>query len=213
MDGLHEAAMRAYYGARAPLMRYENLAGDVARTLAAYAVYIGTKLEGRRVLEVACGTGFWTHGVAQHAERVLATDAVSEMVREAQARTYERANVEFALADAYTLEGVPGGWDGGFHMQWFSHVPRSRISEFLSAFHRRLKPGAVVVFGDNKDRGEDPDSEGNRYQDRVLPGGARYRIIKNCPDETELRDCLRPYASAVEFRHFERDWFVSYVAR
>lgn len=167
----HEATMRAYYGERAPLMRYDGLQASTASVLDDYAAYVATKLRGRRVLEVACGTGFWTHKLAEHAEQVLATDAVPNMLREAQARTYARANVRFALADAFELEQVPGGWNGGFHMQWFSHVPRARIATFLSGFHRRLQPGAVVVFGDNKDRGDDPDAEGNRYQERV-PGRA-----------------------------------------
>jgi demethylmenaquinone methyltransferase/2-methoxy-6-polyprenyl-1,4-benzoquinol methylase len=211
--GEHEAAMRAYYGARAPLMRYADPSARVANVLEQYATFIGGKLQGRRVLEVACGTGFWTQKLADHAERVWAIDAVAAMLAEARARRYPRANVEIAFADAFTLDGVPDGWDGGFHFQWFSHVPRSRIPEFLSAFHRKLKPDAVVVFGDNNDRGTDPDAEGNLYQDRVLPDGGRYRIIKNWPDEAELRQVLRPHATAVEYRSFEHDWFVSYRAR
>jgi hypothetical protein len=81
----------------------------------------------------------------------------------------------------------------------------------VGAFHRRLRPGSTVVFGDNKDRGTDPDADGNLYQDRVLPSGARYGIIKNWPDEADLRAILRPYARTFELQHFERDWFVSYV--
>jgi SAM-dependent methyltransferase len=207
----HEAMMRAYYGERAPLMRYDHVDERVARTLDTYADYIGAKLHGRRVLEVACGTGFWTQRLAERAAQVLATDAVPEMLAEAQSRTYARSNATFALSDAFALDGVPDGWDGGFHMQWLSHVPRSRMPEFLSAFHRKLRPGSTVVFGDNRDRGTDPDADGNLYQERVLPSGARYRIIKNWPDEAELRAVLRPYASTIELQHFERDWFVSYV--
>lgn len=194
-------------------MRYDNLDGSVTRTLDSYAAYIGGKLEGRRVLEVACGTGFWTHKVAERAASVLATDAVGAMLDEARARAYARGNVQFALADAYTLDGVPAGWNGGLHVQWLSHVPKSRMTTFLAAFHRKLEPGAIVVFGDNKDAGTAPDSEGNLYQNRVLPNGAQYRIIKNWPNEIELRDVLQPYATTIDYHEFERDWFVSYVVR
>ncbi len=144
---------------------------------------------------------------------MLATDAVPEMLAQARSRNYERKNVTLELADAFTLEGVPGGWDGGFHMQWFSHVQLARVAEFLAAFHRKLSPGAVVVFGDNKDRGSDPDGDGNLYQQRSLPSGSSYRIIKNWPSEEELRALLQRYATDVEVRHFERDWFVSYTLR
>ncbi len=209
----HDAAMLAYYGERAPLMRYENLDAGAAATLEAYAVFIGEKLRDRRVLEVACGTGFWTQGLARRASAVFATDAVPEMLAQARSRHYERANVTLSLADAFTLEGVPAGWSGGFHVQWFSHVQRARVGEFMAAFHRKLSPGAVVVFGDNKDRGSDPDSDGNLYQQRTLPSGSSYRIIKNWPSEEELCALLQPYAADVEVRHFERDWFVSYRLR
>lgn len=37
-------------------------------------------IEGKEVLELACGTGLWTHRLAARSSRVLATDAAPEML-------------------------------------------------------------------------------------------------------------------------------------
>jgi hypothetical protein len=80
-------------------------------------------------------------------------------------------------------------------------------------FHSKLEPGAVVVFGDNKERGTEPDAEGNSYQDRSLPDGSQHRVIKNWPEPAEWRALLEPMARSIEFQEFEKDWFVCYALK
>lgn len=213
LTGPCESEMLTYYRARAPLMQYAGLSPEVQRVLASYAAYVSDRLADREVLEVACGTGFWTQKVAERARSVVATDAAPEMLSIARSRQYERANVELVLDDAYSLAGVRDGFDGGFHFQWISHVPRARQHQFLALFHAKLSPEALVVFGDNKDQGNDADSDGNLYQERTLPDGSRHRVIKNWLQRDELRILLQPYASVLEFGEFERDWFVCYRLR
>jgi demethylmenaquinone methyltransferase/2-methoxy-6-polyprenyl-1,4-benzoquinol methylase len=208
-----ELEMLEYYRARAPLMQYEGLPPEVERGLAAYAEYFGDKLEGRNILEIACGTGFWTQKLARQALSVVAIDAAPEMLAIARARPYERSNVEFILDDAYALDKVRDGFGGAFHFQWISHVPRARLAEFFARLHGRLSARAVVVFGDNKDQGTQPDSDGNLYQERRLPDGSRHRVIKNWLAEDELRRLLEPCTELLEFQDFERDWFVCYRLR
>jgi demethylmenaquinone methyltransferase/2-methoxy-6-polyprenyl-1,4-benzoquinol methylase len=194
-------------------MEYGGLSPEVERVLAAYAAYFGDKLAHRNVLEVACGTGFWTRKLALQARSVVATDAAPEMLAIAGARQYELSNVELVLDDAYSLSKVGAGFDGGFHFQWISHVPRARLHEFFTRFHGRLSAEAVVVFGDNKEQGTQPDSDGNLYQDRSLPDGSRHRVIKNWLTRDELRTLLEPWTESLELQEFERDWFVCYRLR
>ena len=203
--------MRAYYAARAPLMRYDRLTPRTQRTLDTYAVFLQRALQGRRVLEIACGTGYWTQRIAEAAEHVHATDVLPEMIAIAAERGYARGNVTLQRADAYTLEGVPGGWSAAFHFQWFSHIPKREAHRFLSTLHARLARGALVVFGDNLDRGTDPDADGNLYQVRELAGHPPHRIIKNCPSEVELDALLAPWTQSVSHHRFAGDWFAQYV--
>ena len=54
----------------------------------------------RRVLEVACGTGYWTTVIASASETVTATDLAEEPMNIARAKDYPKKNVTFAEADA-----------------------------------------------------------------------------------------------------------------
>jgi SAM-dependent methyltransferase len=202
--------MHSYYAARADSMQYNWLSTADQHMLPGYAKFLEAEFAGHSVIEVACGTGYWTQVVAETAQRVLATDAVPEMLELARRRQYPRENVKFLLSDAYTLDGVHGGWSAGFHFQWFSHVPKSRADSFLRSFHARLTPGSRVVFGDNIDQGSNQDEEGNFYQVRRYSGIPDQRIIKNCPSESELEVLVRPWARAIRHVRFDRDWFVSY---
>src|SRR4029077_1739602 len=56
---------------------------------------------GRRVLEVACGTGYWTVRLAAIAARVSASDINEETLEIARGRVAHHAHVTLALADAY----------------------------------------------------------------------------------------------------------------
>ena len=59
------------------------------------------------------------------------------------------------------------------------------------------------------------DAEGNRISTRELPDGSVCEVIKNFPDETELRRTLADHGSDVcytEFASLER-WMVSYRAK
>jgi len=64
------------------------------------------------------------------------------MLSFARARSYPRSNVELSLRDAYSLGRLQRVFDGGFHFQWISHVPRSRLGDFFRVFH-----SIVIVNG------------------------------------------------------------------
>jgi protein-L-isoaspartate O-methyltransferase len=62
---------------------------------------------GRRVFEVACGTGYWTAYVATTALGVHATDVNDETLVLARARPWPRGNVTFERRDAYAKSAAP----------------------------------------------------------------------------------------------------------
>jgi ubiquinone/menaquinone biosynthesis C-methylase UbiE len=151
---------------------------------------------GRRVLEIACGTGYWTQFAAQTARHVLGTDTSTEMLAAAQTKRLSPAKVTFQRADAYELEGLPGPFEAGVANFWFSHVPRARMHAFLDRFHRALAPGAVVFMADNvlvpgiggqivtyPDRAD-------TFKRRCLSDGSRHEILKNYYTERELSEIL-----------------------
>ena len=176
---------------------------------------IPERLRGRRVLEVACGTGYWTALVARTASSLVATDAADEPMRIAQSKTYPAGKVRFEMADAYALGPALGTFDAALAVFWWSHVPRARIAEFLASLHARLEPGARVILMDNRyiDGSSTPiahrDADGNTYQDRRLADGSVTRVLKNFPAEDELRSSLK---GAKDFCHeaLEYYWLAEY---
>ncbi|MGH3279028.1 MAG: class I SAM-dependent methyltransferase, partial [Trebonia sp.] len=115
---------------------YRRRAGEYDVTaygdLTAARVRIARLVEGMRptgsVLEIACGTGLWTHALAERAGRVTAIDAAPEAIAIARDRV-RAANVSFEVADVFSWN--PGGrFDVIFFSAWLSHVPASRFGQF-----------------------------------------------------------------------------------
>lgn len=173
-------------------------------------------MHGKRVLEVACGTGHWTERVARVADLVVATDASSKMLELAKAKGVSSGKVEFRQADAYDLRSVPGRFGAAFAMFWLSHVPRRRVASFLRGMHEKLTPGAVVFMGDGVyvgTRGGLISSPGGEdtFQMRTLEDGSVHSVLKNYYDEQGLRKLLSPYTNDLEVSvGSEGFWWVRY---
>lgn len=205
-----------YYRRRAG--EYETIYARPERQadLARLRERIPSRLAGRRVLEIACGTGYWTLLVSQAAASLVATDAAEEPMHIARSKDYERRNVRFELADAYALEAALGRFDGALAIFWWSHIPLPRIAAFLASLHARLEPGARVVLMDNLyvEGNSTPlaerDVDGNTYQLRRLQDGSEHRVLKNFPSEADLRRALAPHARAFSYQALEYYWLAEY---
>ena len=205
-----------YYRRRAG--EYEAIYAKPERQadLAVLRQHIPERMAGRRVLEVACGTGYWTVLVARTAKALVATDAVEEPMRIARTKDYGPHAVRFELADAYALNPALGRYDAAFAVFWWSHIPRSRINAFLSSLHARLDSGARVLFMDNSyvvgssTPIAERDAEGNSYQLRRLSDGSDNRVLKNFPSEAQVRAELVPYARTLSYRALEYYWLAEY---
>ncbi|MGZ5249893.1 MAG: class I SAM-dependent methyltransferase [Caldimonas sp.] len=171
---------------------------------------------GTRLIEVACGTGYWTQFIAPGAREVVALDAATETLAIARGRV--GANVEFLVGDAYDLPGDRGLFDAAFAGFWFSHVARRRRREFLEGLGRVLVPSAQVVLLDNRyvEGSSLPiaerDAEGDTWQTRTLSDGSVHRVLKNFPTETELRELVAGLGESAVIENFEYYWVFRYAA-
>ena len=201
-----------YYRRRAA--EYEKIYAIPERQadLAALRQKIPALLRGARVLEVACGTGYWTRLVADVAAQVVATDLADEPMKIAESKTYG-GEVIFVKADAYALPKELGQFDAALAVFWWSHIPRERVTDFLDSLHARLDPGARVVLMDNRfvegssTAISEIDAHGNTYQMRRLGDGAQVRVLKNFPSEAELRSHL---PSTLKVERLDYYWLADY---
>jgi demethylmenaquinone methyltransferase/2-methoxy-6-polyprenyl-1,4-benzoquinol methylase len=207
-----------YYARRAH--EYESIYHKPERQqdLARLKVLLPQLLAGRRVLEIACGTGYWTGLIAARAAAVVATDINQVVLDIARAKDYPCDNVTFRRTDAYApaLPQPAAVFDAGFAGFWWSHVARERLGEFLRCFHRQLAAQARVVFLDNAfvAGSSTPlaryDANGNSYQLRSLNDGSQHEVLKNFPDEQELKTLLQPLAHDIRYQRLPYYWLVSY---
>ena len=208
--------MAAYYARRAA--EYERVYFKPERQdeLRAMESWLPGVFAGRRVLEVACGTGWWTPFGARDARSWLATDLNPETMTIARAKTLP-PHVHFATADAYTLEGVGStAFDAAFAGFWWSHVPLTQLPGWLATLHARLEPGARVVMMDNLYVAESStpvtrrDDDGNSWQTRTLADGSVHEVLKNFPTQAQALAAIGPRARGVEWITHHHYWILSY---
>jgi len=171
------------------------------------------------VLEIACGTGYWTRILSSVAKKIVAIDMAPEMLEIARNKKYS-CPVEFHMADAYHLPFTSHSYDAGLANFWFSHVPKNKIAAFLESFHQRLKPGGMVLMADDVFQegvgGKFITIEGddNTYKLRTLKDDSKHRVLKNYYSKNELISIFGGFVehfSADNVFHGKRCWYVRYT--
>lgn len=217
MDGGIEDEMRDYYARRAAT--YERFYAKPERQadLRAIESWLPAQFAGRSVLEVACGTGWWTVHGARDAAAWLATDINPETMAIARAKPMP-PHVRFAVADAYSLAELgTQRFDAAFAGFWWSHVPLARLPDWLATLHARLVPGARVVLLDNifVEGSSTPiarrDADGNTYQQRALDDGSVHAVLKNFPARDAVLALLGARAQAPQWTAHRHFWVASYA--
>ena len=200
--------MQNYYGRRASVydssMGYDDDAK--VRSLLPIIECVREIMRGRHVLEIACGPGFWTQFAAETAASVVATDYNQSTLDEAKKKSLPIDRVSLLQADAYRLDLIPGIFDAILSVDWLAHVPLSQMEEFLSGALRRVRPGAPLMFIDQLP-GEHSlsgvfDAEGNHIQERVLPDGSAFRVIKHFFSDDELANLFSGFSGELRIQRF-----------
>jgi demethylmenaquinone methyltransferase/2-methoxy-6-polyprenyl-1,4-benzoquinol methylase len=211
-------SMREYYARRAAY--YERVYHKPERQtdLRAMEIWLQSAFTGRSVLEIACGTAWWTPHGALRCMQWLATDLNPETLAIARSKPMPEGRVEFLQVDAYALHGLGDRrFDAAFAGCWWSHVPLQQLPGWLAALHARLEPGARVVMLDNRfvPASSTPiarrDDAGNTYQNRTLDDGSMHEVLKNFPSREQAFAALGPRASDPQWIAHPHYWILSYT--
>ncbi|GGJ31475.1 class I SAM-dependent methyltransferase [Deinococcus roseus] len=181
--------LQKYYARRA--REYERIYTRPERQqdIKDFTLHLQQEVQRFSVLELACGTGFWTERLSATALSIQANDIGKEVLDVARSKKYG-CPVDFSLGDAYHPD--PTEAEMVFAGFWFSHVPISRRLEFLAGIRNAVGPGKKLILIDNLcvEGNSTPisrtDSEGNTYQNRKLDNGQTYEVLKNFPTREEL---------------------------
>lgn len=184
--------LAAYYAKRAS--EYERIYAKPERQsdLSALRTRVGGMFAGRNVLELACGTGWWTPILAQGAVRVTALDLNEEVLAIARTKDLPSGKVEFVRDSAFAIPDFSRRHDALFAGFWWSHVRLEELDAFLASAVAAVAPGSLVAFLDNRyvEGSSTPvsrrDAQGNTYQTRKLADGSRHEVLKNFPEPDEL---------------------------
>jgi ubiquinone/menaquinone biosynthesis C-methylase UbiE len=212
-------SIECYYARRAE--EYERIYARPERqeNLSTLRAFVERSFAGKHVLEVACGTGYWTEVLGRSAASVTAVDINEEVLAIARSKSLDAAKVRFERADAYALPKFSSAFDAGLLAFWWSHIPKARLRSFLSNLHRAFAPGATIVFIDNVyvEGSSTPiartDADGNTYQIRKLDDASTHEVLKNFPTEKELRFALEESAATMQIEWLKYYWILSNAVR
>ena len=176
---------------------------------------IAQLVRGKSVLELACGTGYWTEVIAATAERVLATDILDEMIERAQRRRLPEGKVSFRRVDGLDLPGDLGTFSCVFIGFWWSHLKRDEQDALLAQLRARLGPDVTLILLDDAYvEGSSTtiartDAQGNTYEIVATPDGERFELPKNYPADSALRKRLGGDVREIRIERLTYYWLLT----
>ena len=101
------------------------------------------------VLEIACGTGYWTKFISETATSITASDINPSVLEIAKLKEYD-CKVKIVIDDIYEPSSSTKSFNAGFAGFIWSHIPKDKLDLFLSRFISRTEKGSTVIIIDNE---------------------------------------------------------------
>ena len=211
-------ALADYYAQRAA--EYERIYQKPERQSELHQLkrLVRAAMAQRNVLEIACGTGYWTEAAAESATSIAAFDINEAVLEIARSKPVDPDKVTFAIGDAYQLPVAPDRFNAALSVFWWSHVPLEKLDSFMHSVNAAVAPGALIAFLDNRyvEGSSTPvsrrDAEGNDYQLRKLDDGSTHEVLKNFPAESELIQRASRHGWGAHVELLEHYWLLTYWA-
>jgi ubiquinone/menaquinone biosynthesis C-methylase UbiE len=171
--------------------------------------------KGKKVFEIACGTGYWTNIIAKAAHSILATDINETVLEVAKSKSYSPGSVDFLAADIFNMK-IDNKYDSLFGGFIWSHIKLQDLKSFLAMAENCVESGGTIVFMDNNYvEGSslpitETDTFGNTYQTRTLENGTTHMVLKNFPFESFMRELIADKVVDLEYINLEYYWIMKY---
>lgn len=205
----------SYYKARAK--EYEKIYNKPERQddLLLAGQILQDTFAGKEVVEIACGTGYWTQKISATASKILATDINDTVIEVAKTKNYPPAKIDFQTADLFNLANT-NRHESLFAGFIWSHIKLQELKSFIDKVNSLVRNSGTIVFMDNNyvEGSNHPltekDDLGNTYQTRTLENGTIHKVLKNFPTETFIRQLLTDKATDINFINLQYYWILKY---
>lgn len=206
-----------YYAAVAATYDLQYEQPELEEDLEQLQDHLTELLSGHKVLELACGSGYWTQVIADTAASVHAIDNSPQMLEAARERGLDDDVVEFAEGDAFNLPAdvAPGDYTACFASGLWSQVRRSDQDKYLAQLRLKLGKDVLLVLLDRTyvEGHSEPiartDLDGNSFQIITAPNGERYEVAQSYPSDSWLRKRLATAAKEVRVERLEHFWLAT----
>jgi demethylmenaquinone methyltransferase/2-methoxy-6-polyprenyl-1,4-benzoquinol methylase len=181
--------------------------------------YLENQFLNQQVIEIGCGTGFWTIQLAKNCKSILGIDVNKEVIEIAKEKEYKKKNVEFEVIDLIKLPNRNLKYEGLFGGFIWSHIKKQDISEFLSICLNQIKSEGELIFIDNKyvEGSSTPinriDESGNKYQLRKLSSGKEYEVVKNFPSQIGFAKMINLEIEDFDWIELDFYWIAKFKKR
>ncbi len=203
LDSL-KASMRRYYEAWAPkyddfykgLGRYAEQKYKADRRDVLMIEEAAIRFAQGWILDLACGSGFFTKHLASFGTDVVALDYSWAML-DLNVKTLKEVSlfVKYVRGDAFFLPFKDAVFDRCFLGYLLSHIPSEEMAGFFADLRRVLKPHARILIADDawteRNMEQCPNKVG--IQERTLADASYYRVYKHYYEATELGSLLSNY--------------------
>ena len=214
---MDQATLVKYYAQRASSYDEIYLRPERQEEQAALFAQVAQLVAGQSVLELACGTGYWTRILAEHASHVVALDISTEMLEVAKARGLDSAKVSFQEVDICKLPPELAQQKFGvcFAAFWWSHVKRQEQDKFIQQLRAIVGSNCLLVLIDNSYVEGDStpiartDLDGNSHQLCKQQDGTTVEILKNFPSDSNLRKRFGALARDVRVHRSKYFWLLT----
>lgn len=175
-------------------------------------------LARKTVLDMACGTGFWTKVVSGQAASITGIDINDATLTQALKKKY-RCPARFIRSDFFDLPFPPESFGGLLASFVLSHVRRQEMGRLLNNIKKVVRSGSPAFFCDNNLICEmipemiwDEDHV-NSYRKRWLESGEEFLILKNYFTRDELQDLFNQWGRVENIHFGEYYWAVVVTIR
>ena len=206
---------RAYYDARASEYEEAYTLGTGTSSIRDSAVFttesrtlasvVAQRLSGR-VIDIACGTGFWLPAYAAACADVTLVDQSGKMLDECRKKV-ERLGLagRSTLRQADVLEErfVPGSYDSALVGFLISHLTEAQEAQLFAALKSMLAAGGRFLILESAWSPERATVNAKtEQQERRLNDGTRFEILKRYFARDDVAEWGRRYQVALEIEHF-----------